>query len=48
MTSTMENQIEQIGQNITNEMSYDENGVIRFTIRGSARLIGVEHSSVKR
>lgn len=43
----MQNQIEQIGQNIIDEMKYN-NGIVYFTIRGSARLVGVEHSSIRR
>lgn len=44
----MENQIEQIGQNIINEMSYDKNGIVYFTISGSARLVGVDKSNISR
>lgn len=43
----MQNQIEQIGENIKDEMDYRD-GVVYFGIRGAGRIVEVDHSSIRR
>lgn len=42
----MQNQIEQIAQNIVDEMSYGEDGVVRFTIRGTSRIVDIAPNAI--
>lgn len=43
----MDNELQQIAQNLKDEMTYRD-GVITFSIRASARLIGVDEKSIRK
>jgi len=42
----MDNELQQVAENIKDELVY-QNGVIKFSIRASARLIGVDEKTVR-